>query len=72
MNLENNNFSKNFEISTQTNIFCSGAFVVDGGRAVLPYPEGSTDLTISQRDYNIAWTLNDKDNLEDYLTRSGI
>lgn len=72
MNLENNNFSKKIEISTQTNIFCSGAFVVDGGRAVLPYPEGSTDLTISQRDYNIAWTLNDKDNLEDYLTRSGI
>ena len=38
MNLENNNFSKKIEISTQTNIFCSGAFVVDGGRAVLPYP----------------------------------
>lgn len=37
MNLENNNFSKKIEISTQTNIFCSGAFVVDGGRAVLPY-----------------------------------
>ena len=53
MNLENNNFSKKIEISTQTNIFCYGAFVVDGGRAVLPYPEGSTDLTIYQRDYNI-------------------
>ena len=54
MNLENNNFSKKIEISTQTNIFYSSAFIVDGGRAVLPYPEGSTDLTISQRDYNIA------------------
>ena len=29
MNLENNNFSKKIEISTQTNIFCSGAFVVE-------------------------------------------
>ena len=46
--------------------------VVDGGRAVLPYPEGPTDLTISQRDYNVALTLNDKDILDEYLKRSSI
>lgn len=44
--------------------------VVDGGRAILPYPQSDSNRVISRRDYNIAMLINTQ--LDDYLRRSNI
>lgn len=46
--------------------------VIDGGRAVLPYPQAVNNLVITQEEYNIASALNDQHILDEYLNRSKI
>lgn len=45
---------------------------VDGGRATLPMPKIGSDKIISQDQYNYAKIFDSLDNLEEYISRSGL